>query len=239
MNLENKNIKNIQNNNKTNESKNDKTNSSKNSRDMKEKTPEINRQTINNDMPAPMNFAAVVGAQPSTSASSLLSGSGPSMEYLQTKHTIKGDNTTSEKNDGFITVTNKRNPRKYRKSPAIIGKGNDKSNGKLLGAIRRSWLYVGHIVNKDATAEDMSDYLVNSFEGSNPTQFVCKKLNTLGNCSAFKVGIPQKFLNDVKNAEFWTEGVVIRDFDFSKKPNSSQPKQNENFQINETTNQIT
>lgn len=48
-------------------------------------------------------------------------------------------------------------------------------------------------------------------------QIIVKKLNTVGQNSAFSIGLPSKeALDEVFSDSFWPEGIVLREFSFDK-----------------------
>lgn len=76
------------------------------------------------------------------------------------------------------------------KKAQISKSSTDRSNGQLLGIAKpkKGWLYVGSIKNKDATSEMIVDYL--KVEDIPSDQITVEKLDSKGEYSSFRVGIP-------------------------------------------------
>lgn len=107
------------------------------------------------------------------------------------------------------------NNQKKKREIICYGTKTTNQNYPIQGAVRRRWIYVGKIAGKQVTEVDIKDFL-KDVDGND--QIMVKKLNTLGQNSAFRIGLPsEKSYNEVSNATFWPEGVMLRDFTFDNR----------------------
>jgi hypothetical protein len=89
-------------------------------------------------------------------------------------------------------AVNRNNQDTKNEKPAVLygtGKSAPKSS-TILGALRRKWLYVGGIIDKEVSENDVKDYLQNI---ACHDDIIIKKLTTKGHNSAFSIGVPPKY----------------------------------------------
>lgn len=126
---------------------------------------------------------------------------------------------TGQEDDGFQKVVNKRGKMNTRKIPDTkfaIG-NNSKQVGKITGAIRRKWIYVGRILGSEVSEDDIKDYLSDLKNCDKFEHISVEKLKTLGKNSAFCIGLPtEELYNKVFNVEYWSEGVSLREYDLRR-----------------------
>ncbi|KAJ3650038.1 hypothetical protein Zmor_021749 [Zophobas morio] len=104
------------------------------------------------------------------------------------KTAVENNNTISDvpKDIPWKEVSYKRD-RKKKQIDNISTTIEDRSKGLLIGTAKRAWLYVGRISNKNAT----ENTVVNCLKEEYPDEdFIVEKLHTVGNNSAFKIGVP-------------------------------------------------
>ncbi|PSN44343.1 hypothetical protein C0J52_11115 [Blattella germanica] len=80
---------------------------------------------------------------------------------------------------------------------------------------RKAWLYVGKL-NSSTTEEDVKEYLHK--QGIHNVE--CELLKTVGHLKAFQVGIPLAEHDRVHQADFWPEGVYVRQYIFRRPRNN-------------------
>lgn len=127
--------------------------------------------------------------------------------------TSKGAN--DPENDGFQKVVNKRRTRTRRIPEIKFATGNNsKQTGKISGAIRRKWIYVGRILGNEVSEDDIKEYLSDLKDYDRFEHITVEKLKTLGRNSAFCIGLPtEELYNKIFSVEYWSEGVALRDYD--------------------------
>lgn len=103
--------------------------------------------------------------------------------------------------------------KRNRTKSSVICTGTNRTNNTIIrGAAKRRWIYVGRIQGKDITEQQIEEYLgeINKNEKAE-----VKKLDTLGNNSAFSVGVyTDESYDSICKPEIWPEGVVVREFSF-------------------------
>lgn len=126
--------------------------------------------------------------------------------------------TTSQSDDGFQVVVNKKkNPMRAKGPETKFATGKNLKSDRIAGAIRRKWIYVGRIVGKDVTESDIKEYLSDLKDCEKFDCISIKKLDTLGSNSAFCIGLPTDELYDkVFNTDYWNEGVSLRVYDLKR-----------------------
>lgn len=107
----------------------------------------------------------------------------------------------------WTEVKNRR--KKSLRSKGIICKGTTSS---FSGVPQKRWIYVGRIAGKDVEERLIKEYVIAGL-GSDLVEV--KKLVSKGSNSSFSVGVPsEEMYKTIMNAEFWPNGVLIRDFSF-------------------------
>lgn len=127
--------------------------------------------------------------------------------------------TNSLDEEGFQIVTGKKRNQARRKMPETkIATGkNLKKSDKIAGAIRRKWIYVGRIAGRDVSEKDIGDYLSDLKGFEKYENISIKKLDTLGNNSAFCIGLPtEELYAKVFSVDYWNEGVSLREYDLRR-----------------------
>lgn len=140
----------------------------------------------------------------------LVPGGGDNILWQDPKVTLP-----EKDGDGFQTKTRKKKPmvKRVPETKFAIGKNASKS-GKVSGAVRRKWIYVGRIAGKEVAEADIQDYLSDLKGLEKYEHIVVKKLNTLGSNSAFCIGLPtDELYNRVFSVDYWSEGVSLREYD--------------------------
>lgn len=167
------------------------------------------------------------GQQPSDNVQNILKAQSEIMEKVINLAQDEGNSKSqqgarvvfpSQDADGFQTKMRRKKPivKKVLETKFATGKNPSKSD-KVTGAIRRKWIYAGRIAGKDVTEEDIQDYLSDLKGCEKYEHIVVKKLDTLGNNSAFCIGLPTDELYDrVFNVDYWTEGVSLREYDLRR-----------------------
>lgn len=112
-------------------------------------------------------------------------------------------------NDGFSVVT--RRKRKNR-SDVIGSKKLDNSEGSLIGADRRMWLYVGR-TSAQTNEQVVLDYLSLN---TGIKDFEVTKLPSRGIYPSFKVSAPFSVKEKLQDPDFWPSGVLTRRFNFRR-----------------------
>lgn len=115
----------------------------------------------------------------------------------------------------WITVEKKKGNRQSRTNKKVCyGTNMDSTDNAIKGAIRRRWMYVGKIAGKNISEQDVHSFLKN-IEGNE--LITVKKLNTLGQNSAFSIGLPSdEAYKRVFCETFWPRGVILREFSFDR-----------------------
>ncbi|XP_044754439.1 uncharacterized protein LOC123313565 [Coccinella septempunctata] len=123
-------------------------------------------------------------------------------------------NLPEEKTEWTTVEKKRRKPAVINKKKVCFGTKTDSSESLIQGAIRRKWIYVGRIAGKEVTEQDMLSFL-DCIEGSD--LIIVKKLNTIGQNSAFSIGLPdENAYKTVFCESFWPRGVILREFSFDK-----------------------
>lgn len=85
---------------------------------------------------------------------------------------------------------------------------------KIVGAVRRRWIYVGKIRGLDVAVEDVKHYMGDDAAGN---LIEVKKLDCKGQNSAFSIGVPNDELyGKIFSPDYWPEGVCIREFNIKR-----------------------
>lgn len=111
-------------------------------------------------------------------------------------------------------VRKKRTNRERNMKKVCFGTKATGQDVTIQGAIRRQWIYVGRIAGKQVSEHEIKNYLK---EVPGNELIIVKKLNTLGQNSAFSIGLPSEESRKlVYDSSFWPEGIILRDFTFDK-----------------------
>lgn len=130
---------------------------------------------------------------------------------ISTKRPISFEENDKLNNREWKEVSSKHNT-KANRNKAIPKYGTGKNapfSNKISGAIRRKWIYVGHLAGKDVSVEDIKEYLQHK---ENQDKFIIKKLETKGSNSAFSIGVPFDSYETIFNVDCWPDSVCLRDF---------------------------
>lgn len=126
----------------------------------------------------------------------------------------------SSNEDGFTDVAyrRKRTAQKSNIPTTKFASGQiEGKSEKIVGAVRRKYIYVGRITGRDVTEEDMKEYLKDLKNFKQYELISVKKLNTLGNNSAFCIGLPNdELFHKVFDVQYWRTGVSLREFDLRR-----------------------
>ncbi|XP_044756113.1 uncharacterized protein LOC123314807 [Coccinella septempunctata] len=111
----------------------------------------------------------------------------------------------------WTTIVRRRRSSNSKQSIICTGSSVQSENGKIKGAIRKKWLYVGRLFGKDISPEDLREYIGETEENS----VDIRKLETKGPNSAFSVGVGNdELFHKINCPTYWPKGVVLRPFNF-------------------------
>lgn len=77
----------------------------------------------------------------------------------------------------------------------------------------KMWLYIGKI-NEGVVEETVEKYIRDKVPALKPSDLVVDKLPTVGRSPSFKVGIDNKHYDELKAADFWPSGIIVRRYNF-------------------------
>ncbi|KAJ3665669.1 hypothetical protein Zmor_001156 [Zophobas morio] len=167
-----------------------------------------NRDKSTAPVTTPGNFTAIYSSAV-VPENNIIVNKNSTFEDRQTKIDV------SEENLKWKTVesrsSNSNNTRKggISRGKSLYGTGKLSSSSNIQGAIRRKWIYVGHISGNTASVQDIADHISEFAEIKN---IEIKKLQTKGKNSAFSIGVPTELYDKIYNADVWPESVCLREF---------------------------
>lgn len=127
-----------------------------------------------------------------------------------------GSHLKSIRNDTFKesewqTVVNKRRS-KQSNTRKIICTGTKSDESLLQGVKKRKWIYLGKVVGKTITEEDVMSYMKKT---KDIKDVQVRRLQTKGENSAFTVGVlKEEDFEAICNGDFWPEGIIVGEFRF-------------------------
>lgn len=135
-------------------------------------------------------------------------------------HAVHANLTTN--NEPFKTVRykNHNSNKKVMRGTAIV------PEEELFKSVpSKMWLYIGK-VNNGVTVDIIRAYIKKKATIDNDEYLVVEQLKTIGNLSAFKIGVNNQFYDKLNSSEFWPDGTIYRRFNFKRKPVQLSKSQN-------------
>lgn len=148
------------------------------------------------------------------------------IEKMNEIMTLKDPNETpTGDTDGFKLVQYKHAKRidssgnNYRKQSdrnrfnITVGTKTPDENSVFKARPSKMWIYVGK-VNEGVKSETVKKYIKDKCSVANDGDLVVEELPTAGRSPAFRVGVDNKYYEQLKLPDFWPSGIIIRRYNF-------------------------
>lgn len=159
------------------------------------------------------------------------------MDKMNEIITFKDPKTSADDTDGFKLVQYK-SARKtdssgnnYRKQNygnkfnITVGTKLPDENSAFKARPSKMWVYVGK-VNEGVSKETVEKYIRDRCSISTASDLVVEELPTVGRSPSFRVGVDNKYYEQLKLPDFWPSGIIIRRYNFRVnkiKPSEEEP----------------
>ncbi|CAH0547287.1 unnamed protein product [Brassicogethes aeneus] len=135
---------------------------------------------------------------------------------------INKESAENIENDGFKKVTYK----KKTKPNTTKGTAEQEETENFKACPSKMWLYIGR-VSEGVEEVDVINYIKKKCNTAVETDIVVSQLSTIGKAKSFKVGISNKYHENLNQASFWPANIIIRRFNFwAHKKNSEEETAN-------------